>query len=55
MIIVNNRTDLVDHPYFLVLDIRDIDKRINKLAKLTRAVNLYDKRVEQKCIWEGIL
>lgn len=24
-IMVDNRTDLVDHPYFLALDIRDID------------------------------
>ncbi len=32
-IIVDNRTDLVDHPYFLTLDIRDIDNRTNKPAR----------------------
>ena len=32
-IVVDNRTDLVDHPYFLVLDIQDIDSLTNKPAR----------------------
>lgn len=32
-IVVDNRTDLVDHYYFLTLNIRDIDSFINKLAR----------------------
>ena len=50
---MDNRIDLVDHPHFLALDIRDIDSRTNKLARRTRIVNLYDNRVGQRCIWEG--
>ena len=52
-IIVDNRTDLVDHPYFLTLDIRDIDNRTNKPARRTRVINAYDNRVGQGCTWEG--
>lgn len=52
-IVVGNRTDLVDHPYFLALDIRDIDSRKNKPARRTRVVNSYDNRVGQGCTWEG--
>lgn len=51
-IIVDNRTDLVDHPYFLTLDIRDVDSRTNKPARRTRVVNAYDNRVGQGCTWE---
>ena len=52
-ILVDNRTNLVDHPYFLVLDIRDIDSRTNKPARQIRVVNLYNNRVGQRCTWEG--
>ncbi len=52
-IIMDNGTELVDHPYFWVLDIRDIDSRTNKLERRTRVVNPYDIRVRQRCTWEG--
>lgn len=52
-IIVEDRTHLVDHPYFLALDIRDMDSRLNKPARRTRVVNAYDNRVGQGCTWEG--
>ena len=50
---MDNMTNLVDHPYFLTLDIRDIDNRTNKLARRTRVINVYDNRVRQGCTWEG--
>lgn len=52
-IMVENKTDLVDHPYFLALDIRDMDSRLNKPARRTRVVNAYDNRVGQGGTWEG--
>ena len=52
-IIVENRTDLIDHPYFLALDIRDMDSRLNKPARQTRVVNAYDNQVRQGYTWEG--
>lgn len=52
-IIVENRTDLVDHPYFVALDIRDIDRQSNKPTRRTRVINIYDNRVGQGCTWVG--
>ena len=53
-IIVENRTDLIDHPYFLALNIQDMDSRLNKPATQTRVVNAYDNQVGQGNTWEGI-
>lgn len=50
---IDNRTDLMEHPYFLALDIRDIDGQTNKPLRRTRIVNVYDNRVGQGCTWEG--
>ena len=46
-IVVDNKIDLVDQPYFRALDIRDIDSRTNKPVRQTRVVTLYDNRVGQ--------
>lgn len=51
-IIVDNRTDLGDYLYFLILDIRDIDSQTKKLVRQTRVVNEYDNRVGQGFTWE---
>ncbi len=48
-IVVDKMTDLVDHTYFLALDIRDIDSRKNKRERQTKVVNSYDNRVGQGC------
>ena len=52
-IIVENRSDLVNHPYFLALDIRDVDGQSDNPTRRTRVVNIYDNRVGQRCMWEG--
>ena len=52
-IIVENRSDLVNHPYFLTLDIREMDSQSKRLARRTRVVNVYDNRVGQGSTWEG--
>lgn len=41
------------HPYFVALDIRDIDGQFNKLTRRTRVINIYDNRVGQGCTWVG--
>lgn len=38
-IVVENRTDLINHPYVMLLEIRKRDLRSKKLGKKTRAVN----------------
>ena len=52
-IIVENRTDLIDHPYFLALDIRDMDSQLTKPARPTRVVNAYENQVGQRYTWQG--
>lgn len=49
-IIVENRTDLIDHPYFLALEIRDRDSRLKKPTREIKVVNAYDNQVGQKYI-----
>lgn len=45
-IIVEKKTDLVDHSYFLALDIEDMDLQLNKPIRQTRVVNTYDNRMK---------
>lgn len=49
-IIVENRTDLIDHPYFLALEIRNRDSWLKKPTREIRVVNAYDNQVGQEYI-----
>lgn len=51
-IIVENRTDLIDHHYFLGLDIPEIDGQ-SRSGRRTRVVNVYDNQVGQGHTWQG--
>lgn len=48
-IVVEHRTDLINHPYIIRLEIRKLDSRSKKPARKTRIVNIYDNRVGRKC------
>ena len=52
-LVVENRTDLVNHPYFILLEIRELDQRSKKPGRKTRALTVYDNRVGQGCTWSG--
>lgn len=52
-LVVEYRTDLVNHPYFILLEIRELDQQSKKLWRKTRALNVYDNRVGQACTWSG--
>ena len=43
-IVIENRSDLVNHPYFLVLDIWDLSKTKQKMRR-TRLINCYDQKI----------
>ena len=45
-IIVENQIDLVDHPYFVTLDIQNIDEQSNRPKSRIKVINIYDNRVE---------
>ncbi len=52
-VIVENRTNMGDHPYFLALNIRDMDSQAKKPGRRTMVINAYDNRAGQECTWEG--
>lgn len=47
-IVVEHRTDLINHPYVMLLEIRELDPRSKKPARKTQIVNVYDHRVERR-------
>ena len=50
---IENRTDLVSHPYCTALDRKEIDGKPQKHIRKTRVVNLYDNRIGKGQVWEG--
>ena len=52
-VIIENRTDLVSHPYCIVLDIREYNPTSGKYLRRTRVVNLYDNKISNGYIWQG--
>ena len=45
-LIIEARTDLVNHPYILALDIWDIHHRTRQKIRRTRLVNVYDNIID---------
>ncbi len=52
-IVVEYRTDLINHPYIMLLEIRELDPRSKKPARKTHIVNVYDNQVGRGCTWDG--
>ena len=50
-IVIENRTGLENHPYFILLEIRELDQQSKKPGRKTRGFNVYDNRVGQGCTW----
>lgn len=46
-IVVDHRTDLINHPYFILLEIQEIDFQLKKLRKKTCIINAYDNRIKR--------
>ncbi len=51
-IVVEDSRDLVNHLYFMLLEIRDLDLS-KKPGRKTRVLNVYDNQVGQGCTWTG--
>ena len=49
-VIIENRIDLISHPYCLDLDIRERNPASEKYSRRTRLVNLYDNKIGNRCI-----
>ena len=52
-IMVDHRTDFIYHPYFILLENRELDPQSKKPGRITRVVNVYNNRVGRGCIWDG--
>jgi endonuclease/exonuclease/phosphatase family metal-dependent hydrolase len=49
---IEARTDLINHPYILALDIWDLDRGRNRVRR-TRIVNCYDNWLGEGYCWQG--
>jgi hypothetical protein len=47
------RSDLVNHPYVLALDIWDLYSYSQKKARRTRLINYYDNRIGPNTTYQG--
>lgn len=52
-IVIDHRTDLINHPYFMLLEIRELDPRSKIPGRKTQIVNIYDNRVGKDCTSDG--
>ena len=51
--IVENRTDLISHPYGIVLDITEGNIHGRGQKRKTRIVNIYDNKLGEGQTWQG--
>ncbi len=52
-LIIEARTDLINHPYALVLDIWDIQPNTKTKKRRTRLINIYDNRIGLGTCYKG--
>ena len=52
-VVMDNRTDLIAHSYFLAIDVREINPRIKRSDRRTRVVNAYYIIIEAGHTWQG--
>ncbi len=50
-IMVEHKTDLLNHPYFILPKIQELDWQSKRLEKKIQILNIYNNRVKQRCIW----
>ena len=53
-VVIKNRTDLVSLSYCIVVDIRESHLVFRKYARRTRVVNLYDNKIGEGYLWQGL-
>ena len=52
-IMVDHRTNLIHHPYFMLLEICELDLESKKHGKKIQVVNIYNNEVERGCTWDS--
>lgn len=52
-LVVENRTNLVSHPYCLAVDITEFESLPSRRKKKIRIINLYDNKFGERQRWQG--
>ena len=52
-VVLDNWSNLANHPYCLIFDIEELYLRTRKSIGKTRVINMYDNYIEQGYIWQG--
>ena len=48
-LVIKIRTNLVNHLYFILLEIWELDQQFKKPGRKMQALNIYDNRMGQGC------
>ena len=48
---MENKSDLVDYLYIIILDVKDLDLKTRLLIKYTKIVNVYDQIIGREYIY----
>jgi hypothetical protein len=51
--VVEARTDLINHPYALAIDIWELERGTKRRARRTRVINCYDNWIGAGYPWQG--
>lgn len=49
-LIIENRTDLISHLHYILLDMRECNPGFRKYLRRTKVVNFYDIKIGNGCI-----
>ena len=52
-IMLDHRTDLINHLYFMLLEIRKLNVKSKKLDRKIQVMNMYNNRIRSGCTWNG--
>lgn len=52
-IIVENWSNLTNHPYYLIIDIKKFYPRLRKSSQRTRVVNIHNNTIDEGHAWQG--
>lgn len=53
-VIIENHMDLISHPYFMTLDIMELQLKSDKFIQKTRIDYLYDNKIDRRQLGEGL-
>ncbi len=52
-VVLDHKMNLIDHPYFILLEVCEIDSQSKSPRRKTWVINVYDNWVGRGCTWDG--